>query len=182
MMVGSQDSPACDSVANREPGRKRGSGAGFASRVAIGMQTTPMDSDARERRAVLAKLDRLSALIFARDATVVDELWSGAGFRLVGSEPGESAQTREELAALIGALFAKPFRVSWFWEQCDVTHHGDLAWVLAEGRLETTYVDRVEGAPYRLLGIFQKIDDCWRWRLFSGSEPARHMISAADSR
>jgi len=49
-------------------------------------------------QTILSKLDRLSALVFARDPAIVDELWSDLGFRLVGSEQGESAETRDELA------------------------------------------------------------------------------------
>lgn len=133
-----------------------------------------MDAERSEDLAVLAKLDQLNALVFARDPAVIDELWSDLGFRLVGSELGEVAQTRDELAALIKALFAKPFRISWVWADRHVTRHGDLAWALAEGELETTYSDRTERAPYRLLCIFQNVDDRWRWRLFNGSAPAPH--------
>jgi hypothetical protein len=47
-----------------------------------------MDAADAEDQAVLAKLDRLNALVFARDPALVDELWSDLGFRLVGSEGG----------------------------------------------------------------------------------------------
>ena len=121
--------------------------------------------------AVLAKLDRLRALLHARDPAVIDELWSGPGFRLVGSEQGESAQTRDELAALFENLFSKPVRLSWAWDERTVTRHGDLAWVYADGQLEISEADRTARKPYRMVCIFQKIDGQWHWRLFSGSEP-----------
>ena len=57
-----------------------------------------MDAD---DQAILARLDQLGALLFARDPAIVDELWSDLGFRLVGSEPAEIADTREGLAALM---------------------------------------------------------------------------------
>jgi SnoaL-like protein len=127
----------------------------------------------RDDQAILEKLDRLGALISARDPAVVDELWSGAGFRLIGSEEGESAATREDLATLMAGLFAKPCRISWAWKDRTVTRSGDLAWVCTECDLVLAYPDRIERRPYRMVCIFQKIDDRWQWRLYSGSEPVK---------
>jgi hypothetical protein len=124
-----------------------------------------------EDQALLAKLDRLNALIYARDPSVVDELWSDLGFRLVGSEVGEVDEIREELAAHMEALFAKQFRVSWAWGQRTVTRHGDLAWVFADSEIVIAYPDRTERKPYRMFCIFQKLDSDWTWRVFNGSEP-----------
>jgi hypothetical protein len=128
-----------------------------------------MNSD---EQTILSKLDRLSTLVFARDPAVVDELWCDLGFSLYGSERGEKAETRDELVALFKNLFSKPYRVSWAWEKKALNRHGDLAWVCAESQVEVTHSDRVERMPYRLLCIFQKVGEGWKWRLFSGSEPA----------
>ena len=124
-----------------------------------------------EDQAVLAKLDRLNALIYARDPAVVDELWSDLGFRLVGSEIAEIDETREELAAYMQALFARPIRISWEWRQRKVTRHGDLAWVFADSEIVIASADRMERKPYRMFCIFQKLRDRWYWRAFNGSEP-----------
>jgi hypothetical protein len=121
---------------------------------------------------VLAKLDRFSALVSARDPAVVDELSSGHGFRLVGSEAGESAGSREELAALFTAFFAQPYRLGLVWEDRMLTRHDDVAWICAHCQLEIHHPERTECRPYRLVAVFQKIDAVWRCRLFSGSEPA----------
>jgi hypothetical protein len=121
---------------------------------------------------ILSRLDRFNGLLFARDPAIVDELWSDRGFVLHGSEKGESARTRGELAALFAGLFDRPYRLSWDWESREVTREGDVAWLSAEGRLLLTHADRVERLPYRMIGIFQKLGEEWRWRLFSGSEPA----------
>lgn len=131
-----------------------------------------MHSQRADEATILAMLERLSALVFARDAAVVDELWSDSGFRLIGSEDGEDAATRDELVALFGALFAKPFRVSWTWQDLTLVRHDDMAWACARAQLEIAYPERVERKPYRLVGIFQCVHGTFRWRLFSGSEPA----------
>jgi hypothetical protein len=133
-------------------------------------------------KTVLSLLDRLSGLIFARDPAVVDELWSDLGFRLFGSEQGESAGTRDELAALFASLFSIPPRLAWAWKDRTVTRCGNLAWICAEGQLEMTYPDRTDRKPYRAICIFQKVAELWYWRLFSGSEPvvARRPESAAE--
>jgi hypothetical protein len=128
-----------------------------------------MNSD---EQAIISKLDRLSALVFARDPTIVDELWCDLGFALYGSEHGESAETRDELVALFQNLFSKPYRVSWAWEKRALNRHGDLIWACVDSQLEISHSDRTERAPYRLIGLFQKVGESWKWRLFSGSEPA----------
>ena len=128
-----------------------------------------MDAD---DQAILAKLDRLGALLFARDPAIVDELWSDLGVRLVGSEPGEIANTREGLAALMSSLFSRKARLSWSWDNRNVTRQGEIAWVFAEGHVVVTAPDRMDRLPYRLVCIFQRVAGEWRWRLFSGSQPA----------
>ena len=128
-----------------------------------------MDAD---DQAILARLDRLGALLFARDPAIVDELWSDLGFRLIGSEPGEIADTREALAQLMSGLFSRPARLTWSWTDRKVTRQGEIAWLFAEGHVVATAPDRTDRLPYRLVCIFQKIAGTWRWRLFSGSEPA----------
>jgi hypothetical protein len=124
-----------------------------------------------ENHAIIAKLDRLGELMFARDAAIVDELWSD-GFRLIGSEKGEIADSRDQLEALFTRLFVHPARLRWVWDDKPVTIENDIAWVFAEGHVEISYSDHVDRRPYRLVAIFRKIGENWRWRLFSGSEPA----------
>ena len=121
---------------------------------------------------ILAKLDRLNALLFARDPGVVDELWCDLGFTLYGSEQGETVETRAELQSLFASLFARPYRLGWKWDRRRATCQYDVAWIAAEGQIEMTHPDRVEHLPYRMIGVQQQIGGEWRWRLFSGSEPA----------
>ncbi len=131
----------------------------------------PFDPQTAEA-LVASRLDRLSGLMAARDLAIVDELWCDQGFRLYGSEHGESAETRDALEALILSLFAKPFRIRWNWQRVTADMQGDLLWTCAQGHVELAYADRMDRLPYRLIGILQRIDGQWKWRLFSGSEPA----------
>jgi len=124
-----------------------------------------------EEQAVLAKLDRLNALLFARDPGIIEELWCDLGFVLYGSEEGETAETPAELQALFKSLFGRPYRLAWRWDRRRVTCQENVAWIVAEGRIEMIHPDRVEHLPYRMTGVLQKIGGQWRWRLFSGSEP-----------
>ena len=126
-----------------------------------------------DEEAILARLDRLGELMFERDPAVVDELWSEAGFSLYGSEAGEHAATRDDVARIFASLHALPFRICWRWEKPAITIAGDIAWLSSEGQIEFTHADRVERQPYRLVAIFQKIRGAWKWRLYSGSEPAK---------
>jgi hypothetical protein len=123
-----------------------------------------------DEQAIAAKLGRASDLMFARDIAIVDELWSD-GFRLVGSEVGEMASTRQELHDLVSYVFTAPFRLRWIWDSHPVKVENDMLWVFAQGRVEFVYPDRVDPVSYRLVAIFRRSADDWVWRLYSGSEP-----------
>ncbi|HWK43231.1 MAG TPA: nuclear transport factor 2 family protein [Stellaceae bacterium] len=129
------------------------------------------DGEAPEQAAVLARLDRLNALIGDRDPAIVDDLWSGPGMLFVGSEPNEIARTREEFAALMASLFAAPFRLAFAWDSRVVSLHGDIAWVFAECHVVFTRDDAVTRTPYRMTCLFQRIDGRWHWRQYFGAEP-----------
>ena len=131
-----------------------------------------MDTGDAEDQALLAKLDRLNALVYARDPAIVDELWSdlGSPARRVGGG-GEIDETRDELAAHMAALFAKPFQVSCAWGQRKVTRHGDIVWVFADSEIVITHADRTKRKPYRCSRIFQKLDG--RWIGGSSTAPSR---------
>lgn len=131
-----------------------------------------MTADDGDDGGILAKVDLMSALLSARDLRLVDELWS-PGFRLVGSEPGEVAETRDQLVRLFTRLFSRPVRYRFDFPAAAVNRSGDVAWLFAEGDLLATADDgTVRRLPYRLTAVFQAVDGAWRWRLFSGSEPA----------
>jgi hypothetical protein len=129
-----------------------------------------MSPGSADDQEILSRLDRFNALLFSRDPAIVDELWND-GFRLIGSERGESATTRDELAAIMAELFSRPFRLSWAWKNRTVTHAGSVAWVCADCDLTMTFPDRVESTPYRMVCIFENVDGRWQWRLYGGSEP-----------
>jgi len=130
-----------------------------------------------DQSIVAAKLDRLGALIFARDPTVVDELWCDLGFTMYGSEQGERAESRDDLVALFSGLFAKPYRIAFKWQAPTVSRHADLIWACAFSTLEIVHPGHVQVLPYRLVCILQHVDGDWRWRLFDGSEPANPPVS-----
>lgn len=130
------------------------------------MQDRTLDSLLRE------KLDEASALLFARDMAVVDMFWAGGGFWLFGSEAEQQDITREDLRAHLERAFSGPYRVRFVFEDVRVDRHNDMAWANADAVMEIHHPDRVTRGPYRLFALFQWIEGEWRWRVFSGSEPA----------
>jgi hypothetical protein len=122
-------------------------------------------------RAIREKVERMSDLLFRRDLALADELWS-PGFRLVGSEAGEVADDREALLDQFQRLYARPVRYRWEFARFDVQSLGDVAWAFAEGHLTATSDTGVGRFPYRITAVFAHDGIDWRWRLYSGSEPA----------
>lgn len=75
------------------------------------MMTTTAQTDEEILESQLRKkLETMSELIFAKDLSVVEELWSGGSFWLFGSEEHEHDETREELQRHMTALLHKPYR------------------------------------------------------------------------
>ncbi len=130
-------------------------------------------SDAGHLAAELRRmLEEMSERVFAKDLSLVDHFWAGGKFWLFGSEEHEHDETREELGRHMAALFAKPYRVRFAFDRLSIDQHGDMAWLNAPAVLEVHHADRVARTPYRLFAVFQHMGDGWRWRVFSGSEPA----------
>jgi len=124
-----------------------------------------------DKAAIEAKIDAAARLMFAKDMAIVDELWSD-GFRLVGSEVGEMAASRDELEALIAYLFSLPFKLRWvFNERPTIIIENDIAWTFSEMHVHLVCPDKVINLPYRLVTIFGRENGAWKWRLYSGSEP-----------
>lgn len=105
-------------------------------------------------------LDGAMAL-FAPDAT------------LIGSEPGTSANSTQELRALHERIFTEPVTYGWRWQHPVATRHGDVVWFAAEA----TWVIQGEGGtelPYRLSGVlYQTPAQRWVFELFNGSRPTK---------
>lgn len=131
---------------------------------------------AQDHEAIRLKVDQMSALLRNRDMAIVEEIWS-PGFRLVGSEIGEVAESREQLLALFEKLFARAVRYAFAFEKFDVNREGNIAWLFAEGDLLADNGKQVDRFPYRLTAIFRMEEGNWRWRLFSGAEPAKSVES-----
>lgn len=117
-------------------------------------------------------LQRLTDLLRARDYAFADEFDPSSAL-LIGSEAGEVASTRAEMMSLLTRIYQLPVRIGWQWNDVIADASGEVAWVYAEGRLTMTKDSGVEHKPYRMSGVLQRSNGCWRWRLFHGSEPAR---------
>ena len=117
-------------------------------------------------------LEEASARLFARDLSVVDLFWACGQFWLLGSEAGEQDLTRSELQAHMEIMLAKPYRFRFVFDEVHVQRQSDMAWLHAPAVLEVHHPDRVTRLPYRLFALFQRVEDVWCWRVFSGSESA----------
>ncbi|HEV7717663.1 MAG TPA: nuclear transport factor 2 family protein [Arsenicitalea sp.] len=115
-------------------------------------------------------LERLSHFMQSRDLAILDEFDEAAGTILIGSEPGEIARGKDELARFFAAIFSGPSSVRWEWDTLDVDGQDDTAWFFAEGYAILTD-ERETRLVYRLSGVLVRTPKGWRWRLFHGSEP-----------
>jgi ketosteroid isomerase-like protein len=114
-------------------------------------------------------LDQLNLATRTRDPAIAELFVSDA--LLVGSELGEIAQGRAAIAALLAAIQAKDYLVSWQFDRLEAGGDGDRAWFFGEGHVVLERLTSVARVPYRLSAVLVHTPDGWRWELFHGSEP-----------
>jgi ketosteroid isomerase-like protein len=129
-------------------------------------------SQAGAERGVRRALIRLNGFLANRDLAVVDEFARGPETRLVGSAPSDVARTREDLETHFARYFAMPETLAFSWREVQVSVHGAIAWLHAEGELVLNGPAGAQRRPYRLTGVLELQGGLWKWRLFHGSEPA----------
>lgn len=129
---------------------------------------SPPDADPEIRGA----LERLNALLRARDPELLAEFTACADMLLIGSEAEEIVEGRPGFEGFVHSLFALPVTLGWEWSRVRVAREQDLAWVFARGELVIRDVEGERRKPYRMTGVLQRRDGRWRWRMFHGSEPA----------
>jgi uncharacterized protein (TIGR02246 family) len=120
---------------------------------------------------IAAFLDRLSALMQARDPLIVEQFTDDDATMLVGSEPGEIARGRTAIAALFVAIFGSPNAIHWEWDIVETARQGDIAWFFAEGSAVLVGPEETTWRAYRLSGVLVRNDGDWRLAQFHGSEP-----------
>jgi ketosteroid isomerase-like protein len=118
-------------------------------------------------RGVRKTLMRLNDRLARRDMALLDDFADHPDTLLVGSEVGEVHRGRAGIAERLKAIFAGPDTLAFSWREVEVSVHGHVAFLHAEGEA----VIGAERRPYRLTGVLMLQDGLWRWRLFHGSEP-----------
>jgi ketosteroid isomerase-like protein len=120
---------------------------------------------------IAAFLDRLSALMRARDPAIIELFGDDDSTLLVGSEPGEIAHGRPAITALFAAIFASPSAVHWEWDIIEAARQGDIGWFFAEGSAVLVGPEETVWRAYRLSGVLVQHHGDWRLAQFHGSEP-----------
>ncbi|MCR5879133.1 nuclear transport factor 2 family protein [Phenylobacterium sp. J367] len=124
-------------------------------------------------RGVRQALIRLNQHLAKRDLALVDEFMPDHDTLLVGSELGEVARGPDGLRRHFQALFDRTDTLVFDWREVEVSVHGPIAWLHAEGHAVVREAGATEHRrAYRLTGVFALHHGQWKWRLFHGSEPA----------
>jgi ketosteroid isomerase-like protein len=123
-------------------------------------------------RGVRRALVRLNERLASRDPAVIDEFMPDDDTQLVGSELGEVAHGRAAVEAHFRKLYDRTETLTFDWREVDVSVHGPIAWLHAEGHAVVREAGAERRRPYRLTGVFELSHGQWKWRLFHGSEPA----------
>ena len=122
-------------------------------------------------RGVRRALIKLNELLAAKDIAVVDEFVASEDTLMVGSAAGEVSRGRDELEAHYRKIFGLPGTYAFSWRAVEVSCHGPVAWLHAEGDLVVTGSGPERRVPYRLTAVLEQDAGRWKWRLFHGSQP-----------
>jgi ketosteroid isomerase-like protein len=123
-------------------------------------------------RGVRQALIRLNARLTARELSVVDEFMPDRDTLLVGSEIGEVARGRDGLETHFRKIYERTETLAFDWREVEVSVHGHVAWLHAEGHAVVRGAAGEQRRAYRLTGVLELHHGQWKWRLFHGSEPA----------
>jgi uncharacterized protein (TIGR02246 family) len=117
-----------------------------------------------------AFFDRLNV---DRDAAAATALFAGDDdIWMSGSDLPELAIGRDAIAALHRDVVARPFTLTFTWDERRVHSEGEVAWVNAAGSLLVGYEQREPTTMhYRITVVLVRRDGAWRWHTMHGSEP-----------
>lgn len=130
-----------------------------------------MQSDADVKSQVYEVLERFIELVSTQNLQVLAKFAPDDDVLLIGSELGEVAAGRDELATFFARIFARETTFSWGWDRIEASHAGNLAWFFAEGRVILSITKEQRKSPYRISGVLERHDGRWLWRQYHGSEP-----------
>ena len=128
-------------------------------------------SHAQDKQQILATLDRINEGLRTGSFSLADSAFlKSPETTFVGSESGKESRGYEAVSSLLRRVTAASHAYSWTWNEREVTIHGDMAWVYAQG------TEHVRGSvhadnPYRLTAILEKVDGQWLTVHYHGAEP-----------
>jgi len=132
-----------------------------------------MKVDPQIEKEVLIALQRLKEAFQTRNVkAALESFVADEGVVIVGSEAGETAEGVEQLRTYFEKVLSGPITYDFQWEKCDVNSIGDVAWLFANGRMETTSAAGHHRHPYRITGVLCRRGSEWMWAQYHGSEPA----------
>jgi ketosteroid isomerase-like protein len=122
-------------------------------------------------RGVRLALIRLNGLLSRRDLSIAREFIEASDTLLIGPGPDERARGPDQIEAYFEQLFARPEAHAFSWREVDVSVHGEVAWIHADGELIRKSDSGEQRTPYRLAGVLEPRAGDWKWRMFQGSRP-----------
>lgn len=123
-------------------------------------------------RGVRRALIRLNDLLARRDMAIVDEFTANEDTVLVAPLAKDRARGRAQLELHFKDFFARPEALTFAWREVEVSVHGPVAWLHAEGEAILHGDEGERRQPYSLTGVLELHGGKWLWRLFHGSLPA----------
>lgn len=125
----------------------------------------------QQRDLVLAAHDKLCAAMAAKNAKVLVAQFCADAVDVWGLENGDSAHSAEDLVAWASRLRATPYLFRFEWTDRTALADAKVAWLTAVGTLRVISQDFVESRPFEMTGVLLDVQNQWRWRLLSASEP-----------
>ncbi|MEI6455411.1 MAG: nuclear transport factor 2 family protein [bacterium] len=133
------------------------------------------EADAGIKNEIKTALEKWNDAAKSRNLKQFMELYDNSpDIMLVGSDSGEIFMGREQIENWATKLLSFA-SFSWDMKRIDIDANGNTAWVFMDGFMVVTNdKGKTRKLPYRFTGILVKVNNTWKWRLFSGSAPGSH--------
>ena len=131
-----------------------------------------LSANSEVKQAIVELMKQMSKGVENRNVDEIMEIFlASPDVILIGSKEGKIARGFEEVRNLFKGIVSSKIKTRLVWQSYTVNTKGDVAWLFASADLIHENTNHTSRVPYRVTGLFLRVDDQWKWVQYHGSEP-----------
>ena len=134
--------------------------------------TQPMVANTEVKQSIVDLMKRMSRGVENRALDDIMEIFAlSPDVVLIGSKEGKIARGTDQVRALFKDIVSSEVNTRLVWNSYTINATGDVAWLFALAYLIHEDIHSTTRVPYRVTGLFVRINEQWKWLQYHGSEP-----------